>query len=59
VLDGPNGPDYKGMLKIATDYYKNLLKKEGRPNITLVNDFFSPEEKVNDEANSILENSFT
>jgi hypothetical protein len=36
----------KGMLKISTDYYKNLFRKEERPDITLGSDFFPPEEKV-------------
>jgi hypothetical protein len=35
------------MLKIATSFYKELFRKEDRPNIRLLDDFFSPEEKVN------------
>jgi hypothetical protein len=43
------------MLKIATDYYINLFRKEDRHDITLRSDFFSPEEKVTTQENVALE----
>jgi hypothetical protein len=47
------------MLKIATSFYKELFKKEDRPNIRLLDDFFSPEEKVNHQENIDLEKEFS
>ena len=47
------------MLKIATDFYKNLFHKEHRPDIRLRQDFFKEEEKVSMEEKRILEASFT
>jgi hypothetical protein len=43
VLDGPDGPETETdkMLKMATDYYKDLFKEESTPNIRLKPDFFS------------------
>jgi hypothetical protein len=41
---GPEN-DIDKMLKIATDYYKDLFSFENRPNIRLRADFFSDVEK--------------
>jgi hypothetical protein len=59
-LDGHDGPktETKGMLEIATNHYKYLSWKEGRPNIRQTNDFFSENEKIKPEENAILEDSF-
>jgi hypothetical protein len=61
VLDGPDGPvtDNKDMLKIATDYYKDLFKIETRPDIRLQDTFFSDKEKVSLEENIMLGSAFT
>jgi hypothetical protein len=47
VLDGPDGPETEtdNMLKIATEYYKNLFSFGTRPNIRMRPDFFSNEER--------------
>jgi hypothetical protein len=61
VLEGSDGPvtDQKGMLKIVTEFYKELFKKEERSDIRLMNDFFSPEEKVTLQENLELEKEFS
>jgi hypothetical protein len=61
VLEGPDGlvTDQKDMLKIATEFYKELFKKEERPDIRLMNDFFSPDEKVTLQENIALEREFS
>jgi hypothetical protein len=61
VLDGPDGPitDSKDMLKVATDYYKDLLKYEIRPDIRLHDTFFSENDKVSLEENIMLGSAFT
>jgi hypothetical protein len=43
LLEVPDGPltEQKDMLKVATDYYKDLFKKEDMSNIRLREDFFS------------------
>jgi hypothetical protein len=47
------------MIKIATEFYKELFKKEERPDIRLLNDFFSLEEKVTPQENIELEKEFS
>jgi hypothetical protein len=47
--------DQKCMLKVATEFYKELFKKEDRPYIRLLDDFFSREEKVTPQENIELE----
>jgi hypothetical protein len=61
VLDGPDGPktETDKILKIATCYYKDLFSFETRPNIRLKPDFFSHDEKIRPEENTLLEGSFS
>jgi hypothetical protein len=61
MLEGPDGPvtEQKDMLKIATNYYKDLFSKEDRPNIRLREYFFSHEEQVSPQENIELEKNFT
>jgi hypothetical protein len=61
VLDGPDGPvtENKDMLKVATDYYKNLFKYENRPTLGLQDNFFADNEKVTLEENIMLGNAST
>jgi hypothetical protein len=60
-LDGPNGPtsELGEMLEIATSFYKDLFKVENRRGIALTDDFFSPEEKVSDHDNNMLDAPFS
>jgi hypothetical protein len=46
------------MIKVASDYYKDLFGWEARPVISLRDDFFSPSEMVTLEENLILEGRF-
>jgi hypothetical protein len=43
VLEGPHGSvtETKGILDIAKNYYKELVGAEDRPDIRLMEDFFS------------------
>jgi hypothetical protein len=61
IVEGPEGPvtDKKGILKVATEFYKELFKKEDRPDIRLLDDFFSHEEKVTPRENIELEKEFS
>jgi hypothetical protein len=61
VLDGPDGPETEidKILKIATGYYKYLFSFETRPNIRLKPDFFSDDEKIRPEENTLLEGNFS
>jgi hypothetical protein len=61
VLDGPQGPvtENKDMLKVATDYYRDLFKQEARPAIRLQDTFFSEDEKVSLGENIMLGSAFT
>jgi hypothetical protein len=59
VLDGPEGPENKDMLKVATDYYKDMFKQETRPATRLQDTFFSENEKVSLEENLMLGSAFT
>jgi hypothetical protein len=61
VLDGPEGPvtENKEMLKVATDFYKDIFKNEARPAIILQDTFFSEDEKVTMEENRMLGSAFT
>ena len=47
-LDGPNGvvTSTADMLKVATDFYKNLFAFESKPDIHLDPDFWGDDEKV-------------
>jgi hypothetical protein len=47
------------MLKVATNYYKDLFKFEDRLDIKLKDDFFSKNEKAIVEENIMLESVFT
>lgn len=60
ALDGPNGTvtDLKGMLDIASSYYKDLFRKEDRSGFTLDGDFFSEGEKITNIDNSSLQKPF-
>jgi hypothetical protein len=47
------------MLEISTSFYKDLFRVEDRGGIALTNDFFSPEEKVSESDNNMLDAPFT
>lgn len=47
------------MLKIASDFYKDLFIKEDRNGFNMNPNFFSEEEKVTPDENNILEASFS
>jgi hypothetical protein len=47
------------MLKIATDYYKNLFSFESRLEIRLKPDFSSNDEKIRPDENTLLEGMFS
>ena len=61
VLDGPDGPaeSTSGMLKIASDFYKNLFSKEDRINLFLGPNFWDPEDLVTEEENVLLQKPFS
>jgi hypothetical protein len=61
TLEGPDGPssDLNYMLKIATDFYKDLFKAESREDFSLSEDFFSDNEIVSTEVNASLDKPFT
>ena len=61
TLEGPNGTtnDINEMLEIATNFYKELFKKESRNGFRLRDVFFSEDEKVKIEYNSFLQAPFT
>lgn len=60
-LDGPNGPTYdiKEMIDVASNFYRDLYKKEDRKGFSLSDDFFSEGEKVTGNDNISLESPFT
>ena len=60
-LDGPRGlvTDTKGMLDVASNFYKNLFRSEERSGVHLNPSFFSDGEKVNTSENDILEAPFS
>ena len=60
-LDGPNGPvtEVDEMLKVASDFYKDLFKKENPSGFSLQNIFFSASEKVSPAENELLEAPFS
>jgi hypothetical protein len=60
-MDGPEGTAKtpEEIMDVATEYYKNLLKFESRPDINIDQEFFSREEKVSAEENDILEEVFS
>jgi hypothetical protein len=47
------------MLRVATNFYKELFKKEDTPNIRLKDHFFSPREKITPGENLEFERRFT
>ena len=60
-LDGPNGPvtEVDEMLKVASDFYKDLFKKENPSGFSLQNIFFSASKKVSPAENELLEAPFS
>lgn len=46
-------------MEVAIDYYKNIFGFEPKPNILFDDQFWSPEEKVTDEENALLEQPFS
>jgi hypothetical protein len=46
------------MLKVATDFYRDLFKKENRPDIRLQDNFFCEDEKITLEENIMLGSAF-
>jgi hypothetical protein len=60
-IDGPDGAitDPSKMLQVATDFYKDLFKKEPCSGYSLKDDFFSPEEKITETQNKTLEAPFS
>jgi hypothetical protein len=46
------------MLEIATSFYKDLFQAKGRVGISITEDFFTPEEKVLDQDNDMLDVPF-
>jgi hypothetical protein len=61
ILDGPDGPvvEQRAMMEVAVNFYKELFKKEDRPNIHLVADFWSDSDRVTDEENVALTAPFS
>jgi hypothetical protein len=61
ILDGPEGPvvEQKAMMEVDVNFYKDLCKREGRPNIRLAEDFWSHNEKVTEEENNVLTAPFS
>jgi hypothetical protein len=61
ALEGPNGivEDDQGMMKVVVDFYKELLKKESRGDISLGDNFWKEEEKVTPIENDMLTAPFT
>jgi hypothetical protein len=60
-LDGPDGvvTDPSKMLQAATDFYKDLFKKETCSGYSLKDDFFSPKEKITEDQNKNPEAPFS
>jgi hypothetical protein len=60
-IEGPEGAvnSTEDIIKVATQYYKDLFKFEPRPNINISSNFFSEGEKVTEEENALLEEKFT
>lgn len=61
VLEGPNGlvDDDQGMMKVAVEFYKKLFSKEPRGEVSLKEDFWNEEDKVNEIENNWLTAPFT
>ena len=61
ILDGPNGPvdSNAEMLKVASDFYKNLFAKEEKLDISLGAHFWEPDEMVTYEENKNLQKPFS
>jgi hypothetical protein len=49
----------ENIIKVATQYYKEIFKFEPRPQINISNNFFSEGGKVSEEENAVLEEEFT
>jgi hypothetical protein len=60
-LQGPGGLvyDQKGMMKVAVDFYKELVAKEENSGVRLGSSFWEDVDKVTPEENSSLTASFT
>jgi hypothetical protein len=60
-MDGPKGTveTTEEILKVASDYYKDLFKYETRPDINIDEHFFSQEEKVSKEERETLDAPFS
>jgi hypothetical protein len=60
-MNGPKGivETTKEILKVASNYYKDLFKYEARPDINIDEHFFSQEEKVSEEERETLETPFS
>jgi hypothetical protein len=60
-IEGPAGTisNTEEIIKVATQYYKDMFKFEPRPNMNINENFFSKEEKITQEENRILEERFT
>ena len=60
-MDGPEGPvvEQKAMMEVAVNFYKDLFKNEGRPNIHLADDFWNHNEKITEVENNVLTAPFT
>ena len=61
VLDGPCGPveSNADMLKVASDFYKNLYAREEKMNISLGSHFWDPEDMISIEENDSLQKPFS
>jgi hypothetical protein len=60
-VEGPDGMTNNtfDILKVASEYYKNLFRYEPRPNVNIDAEFFSREEKLGAHDREMLENGFS
>jgi hypothetical protein len=60
-IEGTDGvvSSTENIIKVATQYYKEIFKFEPRPQINISNNFFSEGGKVSEEENAVLEEEFT
>ena len=60
MLDGPDGPveTNKDMLRVASDFYKNLFAEEERVDMALGPGFWDPEDLFTEE-NDLLQKPFS
>jgi hypothetical protein len=61
TVEGPDGManNTSNILKVASEYYKDLFRYEPRPNVNIDVEFFSREEKLGAEDREMLENAFS